>query len=214
MSVRNLRYLFEPASVAVIGASNRPHSVGRAVMRNLLAGGFAGPVMPVNPRHQSVAGVLAYASVEELPETPELAVICTPPATVPALVGALGERGTRAAVVLTAGLAATRTDDGRTIEQAMLDAARPHLLRILGPNCLGLIAPGSGPSARAAMVDSPTACATVAPACSSGPSLRARRSRSTGPVSPTTSSTSTTWARGRTACVGSACTRPVVRSTL
>ena len=59
MSVRNLEYLFRPASVAVIGASNREHSVGAAVMRNLLAGGFKGPVMPVNPHHEAVAGVLA-----------------------------------------------------------------------------------------------------------------------------------------------------------
>jgi len=153
MSVRNLGSLFRPASVAVIGASNREHSVGAAVMRNLLEGGFAGPVMPVNPRHQAVAGVLAYPEVAALPVVPDLAVVCTPAATVPALIAELGARGTRAAVVLTAGLSAAHEADGRTLEQAMLDAARPHLLRILGPNCLGLLVPGVSLNASFAHLD-------------------------------------------------------------
>jgi acetyltransferase len=144
MSVRNLQHLFKPESVAVIGASNRAHSVGAAVMRNLLAGGFMGPVMPVNPKHEAVAGVLAYPDVASLPLTPELAVVCTPAASVPGLIAELGARGTRAAVVLTAGLTHANASDGRSLQQAMLDAARPHLLRILGPNCLGLLVPGAG----------------------------------------------------------------------
>jgi len=144
LSIRNLEALFAPKSVAVIGASNRPHSVGAAVMRNLLAGGFEGPIMPVNPRHRSVAGVLTYADVDSLPITADLAVICTPARVVPQLVAALGERGTRAVVVLSAGLSEQRLADGRDLEQAMLDAARPHLLRILGPNCLGLMVPSLG----------------------------------------------------------------------
>jgi acetyltransferase len=142
MTIHNLSYLFRPTSVAVIGASNRPRSVGSVVMRNLLQGGFAGPIMPVNPKYESVLGVLAYRNVESLPRTPDLAVIATPPATVPGLIEALGQRGTRAAVVLTAGLAQRRDD--KTLQQVMLDAARPYRLRILGPNCLGLIVPGIG----------------------------------------------------------------------
>ena len=144
MSVRNLQHMFKPESVAVIGASNREHSVGAAVMRNLLAGGFNGPVMPVNPKHEAIAGVLAYPDVAALPVTPELAVVCTPAGTVPGLIAELGARGTRAAVVLTAGLTHANASDGRSLQQAMLDAARPHLLRILGPNCLGLLVPGAG----------------------------------------------------------------------
>jgi len=142
MSVRNLEHMFHPRSVAVVGASNRPNSVGRAVMRNLLTGSFSGTVMPVNPKHSAVTSVLAYPDVTELPQRPDLAVICTPPRTVPKIINDLGEGGTRAAVVITAGLRQARTDDGRTIEQAMLDAARPHLLRILGGNCLGILVPG------------------------------------------------------------------------
>ncbi len=139
MTIRNLDRLFKPASIAVIGASNRPLSVGNTVMRNLLAGGFEGAIMPVNPRYRAVAGVLAYADVTELPMAPDLAVICTPAATVPGLIKALGERGTKAAVVLSAGLREAHDDSGQPLSLAMLRAARPHLLRIVGPNCLGFL---------------------------------------------------------------------------
>ncbi len=145
MSIRHLDALFDPASVAVFGASLRPASVGGTVWRNLSGGGFAGPVWPVNPKHAALEGVPCFAGVDALPAAPELAVICTPPATVPGLIAALGARGTRAAVVLTAGLDAAQ-------KQAMLDAARGHLLRILGPNCLGLLAPHAGLNASFAHV--------------------------------------------------------------
>ena len=142
MTIRNLNHMFAPGSVAVIGASDRPRSVGATVMANLLAAGFSGPVVPVNPNHASVAGVLAYPDVASLPMAPDLAVICTPPASVPGLIAELGARGTRAAVVLTAGLGDHRQPD--SLARKMLEAARPHLLRILGPNCVGLIVPGIG----------------------------------------------------------------------
>ncbi|TFW13755.1 bifunctional acyl-CoA synthetase/GNAT family N-acetyltransferase [Massilia arenosa] len=143
MSVRNLQHLFAPRSVALIGASDRPGSVGATVLNNLLAGGFHGAIYPVNPRHTTLHGLTVHARVAHLPEVPELAVICTPPATVPGLIEELGRAGTRAAIVLTAGLGAL---DGahRTLRQAMLEAARPYTLRILGPNCVGLLVPGLG----------------------------------------------------------------------
>jgi acetyltransferase len=144
MSIRNLDYLFKPKSVAVIGASNKPRSVGATVMLNLLEGGFSGPLMPVNPKYEAVAGVLAYPDVASLPRAPELAVICTPAKIVPGLINELGERGTKAAVVLTAGLTHLKDEQGRTLQEAMLEAARPHLMRVLGPNCVGLIVPGLG----------------------------------------------------------------------
>lgn len=144
MSTRNLELLFRAKSVAVIGASDRAGSVGATVMRNVLAGGFAGPVYAVNPAHLLVGGQRAYASVTDLPQAPDLAVIATPPATIPALITQLGARGTRAAVVLTGGLSRERDAQGNTIRQAMCDAARPYLLRILGPNCVGLLVPGLG----------------------------------------------------------------------
>ncbi|MBI4204477.1 MAG: bifunctional acetate--CoA ligase family protein/GNAT family N-acetyltransferase [Betaproteobacteria bacterium] len=144
MTIRNLEFLFRPKSIAVIGASDRERSVGATVTRNLLSAGFAGPVYLVNPRVDHVAGYPAFRDVAALPRAPDLAVIATPPRTVPAIIGELGARGTRAAVVLTAGLGAERDAEGRTLSQAMLDAARAHLLRILGPNCVGLLVPGLG----------------------------------------------------------------------
>jgi len=146
VSIRHLDDLFEPASVAVIGASTRAGSVGATVWRNLKQGHFAGARWPVNLHHRQVDGDVAYATVAELPAAPALAVICTPPATVPALVAELGKRGTRATVVLTAGFTPEQ-------KQAMLDAARPHLLRILGPNGLGLLSPPVGLNASFAHAD-------------------------------------------------------------
>jgi acetyltransferase len=114
------------------------------VMRNLIGSGFTGPVWPVNPKHDAVAGHKCFPNARALPEAPDLAVLCTPPATLPGLVDDLGKRGTRAAVVLTAGVAGAKDRRGRSLHELMLDAARPHLLRILGPNCVGLMVPGLG----------------------------------------------------------------------
>jgi len=155
MTVRNLEYLFEPRSVALIGASRKEGSVGSVIARNLFKSGFEGPVMPVNPKHRAVQGVLAYPDVASLPVTPDLALIATPPQTVPGIVAELGERGTRAAVVITAGFGEGDDEEGRELRQEMLDAARPHLLRVLGPNCLGLIVPGCGLNASFAHLDPP-----------------------------------------------------------
>ena len=137
MTIRNLEYAFRPRSVSVIGASDEPGSVGKTLTENVLTGGFAGPIYLVNPRHQLVAGVRCFRDVEALPEAPELAVIATPPDTVPSLVDALGKKGTRAVVVITAAL-------GNDLRQAMLNAACPYCLRIIGPNCLGLWVPALG----------------------------------------------------------------------
>ncbi|MGA8515277.1 MAG: bifunctional acetate--CoA ligase family protein/GNAT family N-acetyltransferase [Burkholderiaceae bacterium] len=144
MSVRNLEALFRPASVAMIGASDREGSLGSLMLRNLLQGGFKGPIWPVNHRHATVDGKQAWPDVGSLPEAPDLAVICTPASSVPSIVAALGRKGVRAAIVITAGLKQASGDGASTLEQAMLDAARPHLLRILGPNCIGALVPGMG----------------------------------------------------------------------
>ena len=150
MSVRNLEHLFAPKSVALVGASERPGSLGATLLHNLLAGGFKGEVWPVNPKYGELAGRRCYAGVADLPAAPALAVICTPPATIPAIVRQLGERGTRAAVVLSSGMGDGRSARGRGLRQAMLDAAHPYLLRLLGPNSAGLLAPGLGLNASVA----------------------------------------------------------------
>lgn len=143
MTIRNLRYLFAPASVAVIGASLRPHSIGTIALNNMMAGGFTGPIYPVNPKYESLAGMPVYPKIARLPQVPDLALICTPPKTVPGLIRELGERGTRAAIVLSDGFPGEAKENAR-LRQAMLDAARPHLLRILGPDSVGLLVPGIG----------------------------------------------------------------------
>ena len=137
MSTRHLDSLFQPKSVAVIGASGRAYSVGGTLWRNVRTGGFGGAIYPVNPKYKELDGRRCYARVDQLPEAPELAVICTPPATVVELMRQLAQRGTQAVVVITAGLSAEQ-------KQAMLDIARPRLMRILGPNCVGLLAPHAG----------------------------------------------------------------------
>src|SRR6516165_3876418 len=131
MSVRNLDKLFRPQSVALIGATPRPGSVGGVVARNLRRAGFAGELMLVNPHHRSIDGLTVYPDVARLPQTPDLAIIATPPETVPRLIGELGERGTRGVVVITAGFG-EQGDRGHALQQAALEAAKPHLLRIVG----------------------------------------------------------------------------------
>ncbi|UVW26850.1 bifunctional acetate--CoA ligase family protein/GNAT family N-acetyltransferase [Massilia sp. H6] len=150
MSIRNLAHLFAPGSVALIGASARSGSLGATVLENLLAGGFKGDIWPVNPHYQELGGRRCYASVAALPQAPALAVICTPAPTIPAIVRQLGERGIRAAVVLSSGLRDGRDERGRSLRQAMLDAAHPYLLRLLGPDSAGLLVPGLGLHASAA----------------------------------------------------------------
>ena len=143
MSVRNLDKLFKPRSVALIGATDRAGSIGAVLLHNLQRAGFAGALLPVNPHHQVLDGLPVYPDVGSLPQIPDLAVIATRPNTVPGVVAALGSRGTKAAVVITAGFGELG-DAGRKLQQAILDAAQPHLLRLVGPNCLGIIVPQLG----------------------------------------------------------------------
>ncbi len=144
MSTRNLDALFEPSTIALVGASNRPGSVGAVLARNLFEGGFQGPILAVNPHERAIRSTLNYRSVAELPLAPDLAIISTPPQAVPGIISELGERGCRAAVVITAGFGEGDRADGQELKQAMLDASRPHLLRIVGPDCLGFMSPHIG----------------------------------------------------------------------
>lgn len=134
MTIRNLGKAITPQSVTVIGASGRAGSVGSIVLNNIVTGGFEGLVWPVNPKYQTIGNLTCYGSVAELPGSPDLAIIVTPPAAIPPLITELAEKGCRVAVVITAGLSPEQ-------RQAMLDAAKPHLFRIIGPNTVGLIIP-------------------------------------------------------------------------
>jgi len=144
MTVRNLEYLFKPKSIAVIGVSKRPSSVGAVLAHNLFTGGFSGSIMPVSRKHARIGGVRTYPDISSLPAVPDLAVIATPPETVAQIIAQLGERGTRAAIVITAGFGESTEQHGAALEQALREAAKPYLLRILGPNCLGILVPGVG----------------------------------------------------------------------
>ena len=144
MSVRSLKPLLHPQSVAVVGASTKPKSIGWVVMRNLLREEFAGPVMPVTPEHPSVAGVLAYPDVSCLPQPPDLALICSPPETVPRVLETLGKRGTPAACIMSQGLHRARTPEGDSALERTLAVARAHDMRILGGGSMGILVPGIG----------------------------------------------------------------------
>ena len=136
MTIRNLEFAVRPTSVAIFGASSRDGAVGRVVLDNVVKGGFEGPIWPVNPKYRNIGGLPCFARAADLPAAPDLAVIVTPPSTVPGIIRELGEKGTRAAVVITAGLT---LENG--LRQKMLDAAKPFLFRIIGPNTLGLMVP-------------------------------------------------------------------------
>jgi acetyltransferase len=141
VSVHHLDRLFEPRSIAVIGASDTQPGVGHSVLRNLRECGFEGAIYPVNPHRQTIQGLRAYPAIGDLPQTPDLAVVCTPAATVPGLVEECGAAGVGGMVVLSAGFR-ERGEEGQKLEQA-LQVARQRFrsMRILGPNCLGYLAP-------------------------------------------------------------------------
>ena len=141
MSLTNLDSLFSPKAVAVIGATNDPANIGHLVMKNLMAGGFTGPVMPVSFEAEAIAGVLTYSTVADLPKTPDLAIICRPLQKAPALIAALRERGTRSVVLMGPGYARLDEKSRARLGAELLEAARPPAMRILGPKCMGLMVP-------------------------------------------------------------------------
>jgi acyl-CoA synthetase (NDP forming)/GNAT superfamily N-acetyltransferase len=131
--VESLRAVLEPASIVVVGAGRSSSSVGNAVLRNLLAGDFAGDLSAVNPNADHVLGIPCHTSVLELPSAPELAVLCVPAKLVPGIAEDCGRRGVRALVVITSGL----SDDPALVE-GLMDAVHAHGVRLVGPNCLGV----------------------------------------------------------------------------
>lgn len=152
MTTRNLNFFFDPQSVALIGASSQAGSVGSVLVKNLVRGNLDAPVFPVNPKREHVFTLPAYPDVASLPQTPDLAIVATPPKTIPGIIRELGAKGTKAAVVISAGFS-DGGDQGRELQKAVLEAARPHLLRVIGPNCLGIMVPHIGLNASFAKVE-------------------------------------------------------------
>ena len=136
MTIRNLSPLLHAKSIVLVGASERKGAVGTLVLDNLLADGFEGKVYVVNPHPVARQGATWFATIDSLPEAPELAIVMTPASTVAPIIDQLGRLGTRCAVILSAGL----TDAGG-LRGEVLDAAKRHDLRIVGPNCLGIMSP-------------------------------------------------------------------------
>ncbi len=135
--------IFAPHSVALIGATDRPGSVGRAVLWSLVSSPFGGTVYPVSSKHSSVLGIKAYRDVDQIPETVDLAVIVTPSATVPGLIGQCAAAGVRGAIVISAGFKELG-ERGRELEQQILEQLGNSHMRIIGPNCLGVMNPVTG----------------------------------------------------------------------
>ena len=133
-----LRPLLAPGSVALLGATERPGALGNIVYRNLAAGGLRGELYAVNPKHSRVFDRRAYARLADLPQPPDLAVVATPARTVPGIIRDAGAAGVKAAVVLSSGFGEAGAE-GRKLQEEMLQAARRGGVRILGPNCLGVM---------------------------------------------------------------------------
>lgn len=131
--VASLAALLRPASIAVIGAGRRPGGIGHAVLRNLLDGGYRGTLTAVNPHTDEIIGVPCVRSVADVPEPPDLAVVCVPADGVPAAVEQCGRSGVRAVVVISAGLS------GTDLSARVLDSVRRHGMRLVGPNCIGVV---------------------------------------------------------------------------
>lgn len=135
-----LSAIFQPKTVAVIGATDRANSVGRTLLWNLISNPFGGTVFPVNPNRSSVLGIRAYPSLREVPEQVDLAIIATPAATVPAVVRECVAVGVKGAIIVSAGFKETGAQ-GVALEQEILACAQAANLRIIGPNCLGVMNP-------------------------------------------------------------------------
>lgn len=141
MSIEHLSAIFRPERVAVIGAGADAASVGAIVLRNLIESGFRGVVFPVNPHREAVHGIQAHPDVASLPAVPDLAVICTPAASVAGIVGECGDAGIRGVLIVSAGFRETGPDGAALQEEVAAQAARFPGMRIVGPNCLGVIVP-------------------------------------------------------------------------
>lgn len=137
---QKFKKLFHPGSVALIGASNKPGKWGSIILSNLINGGFAGSIYPVNPSESRVQGFEAYQKIADVPAVPDLAVIVVPPSAVPSIIGECVAKGIQAGVVITAGFAEVGTD-GERLQQEMVRQAREGGMILVGPNCNGIMSP-------------------------------------------------------------------------
>ena len=147
-----LTSLFEPKSVAVIGASDREKSVGNVLFKNIQESGYKGRLYPINPKHETILGIQAFKTIEEIGSRVELAIIATRPQTVPEIVEQCGRSGIKSVIIITAGFAEAG-HSGAALERKTLEIARSYGVRVLGPNCIGIIRPELGLNATFARVN-------------------------------------------------------------
>ena len=140
---RSLQPIFFPKSVAVIGATEKPGSVGRTVLWNLISSPFGGTVFPVNPKRENILGIKAYSGIQTIPDQIDLAVIVTPAPTVPGIIEECVEAGVKGAIVISAGFKEVGSE-GAKLEEEILEHARRGKMRVIGPNCLGVMNPLTG----------------------------------------------------------------------
>jgi len=142
MNIHNLDSIFNPKRIALVGITTNPNSVSGKVLINLVSGGFRGVVYPVNPDHEAVMGIPCFPDIKSLPKTPDLGIICTPSEKVPGIVRECGEAGIRGLIIMSAGFKETGEDGKRLEEQIREEKKKFEGMRIIGPNCLGIIVPG------------------------------------------------------------------------
>ncbi len=138
-----LKSIFAPKNVAVIGATEKEGSVGRTILWNLISSPFGGAVFPVNPKRPSLLGIKAYPSIKDIPDPIDLAVVVTPSTSIPGIIAECGELGVKGAIVISAGFKEIGPE-GVELERQLLENARKYKMRIVGPNCLGVMSPISG----------------------------------------------------------------------
>ena len=154
MSTKYLKRFFKPQSIAVFGASEQDDSIGGVVLHNLIESQYPGKLMAVNAQgYEAVHGIRCYHSVTDLPEMPDLAIICSSPDRVPGIIRKLGANMVKAAMILTGGLNPGDSLHSRSLREEVREAARPYGIRILGPECMGLLVPGSKMNASYAHVN-------------------------------------------------------------
>src|SRR4030042_708527 len=142
MAIKKLNSIFRPKRIALIGVSSDPVSVGGITLKNLVGGGFSGVVYPVNPKREAVLGIPCFPDVKSLPKTPDLAIIMTAAKIVPQLIRECGEAKINGVIIMSAGFKESG-EEGRKLEQLVKEEkAKFPDMRIIGPNCLGILVPG------------------------------------------------------------------------